>query len=78
MFLVLLLLCLIVMAGLLLSGRLHVAEGTYVIVERLGKFHKVLPAGNYLLLPVIDKAAYQLSAAAEKGDVPGSSSDGNR
>lgn len=40
------------------------------VVERLGKFHKVLYAGFHLLLPFVDVAAYKRSLKEQVLDVP--------
>lgn len=40
------------------------------IVERLGKFHKVMYAGFHLLIPFIDRVAYRRSLKEDVMDVP--------
>ena len=40
------------------------------VVERLGKFHKVLYAGFHLLLPFVDVVAYKRSLKEQVLDVP--------
>ena len=40
------------------------------VVERLGKFHKVLYAGFHLLLPFVDVTAYKRSLKEQVLDVP--------
>jgi regulator of protease activity HflC (stomatin/prohibitin superfamily) len=52
------------MGGFVLAGP-RVPEGTVAVIERLGKFHRVLLPGRHLILPVIDQVAYRIPLAAE-------------
>ncbi|MDR1776465.1 MAG: paraslipin [Desulfovibrio sp.] len=47
-----------------------VEQKSACIVERLGKFHSVLGAGFHILVPFVDKIAYQRSLKEQVIDVP--------
>jgi regulator of protease activity HflC (stomatin/prohibitin superfamily) len=47
-----------------------VSQGTTVIVQRLGKFHKVLPAGIHITIPVIDSKVATISLKERVYDFP--------
>lgn len=51
------------------SIRIVPAQQVY-IVERLGKYHSTLGAGFHLLIPFIDKVAYEISLKELAVDVP--------
>lgn len=53
------------MAGFVLAGP-RVPEGTVAVIERLGKFHRVLLPGRHFILPVIDQVAYRIPLAAQE------------
>lgn len=45
--------------------RVRVPEGSFAVIERLGKFHQVLPPGKHFILPLIDRNACLLAVATE-------------
>jgi regulator of protease activity HflC (stomatin/prohibitin superfamily) len=47
-----------------------VSQGTTVIVQRLGKYHKTLPAGIHLMVPVIDSKIATISLKERVYDFP--------
>ncbi len=59
----------IVMIAIIKTAVVVPNQGAYV-VERLGKFHTVLFAGFHILIPFIDKVAYQRSLKEQVLDVP--------
>lgn len=67
MYLILVLLALLIVIALIgfLLVRVRVPEGNFAVIERLGKFHQVLPPGKHFILPAIDKKACLLAVAAE-------------
>ncbi|OFZ51790.1 MAG: paraslipin [Bdellovibrionales bacterium RIFOXYB1_FULL_37_110] len=50
-----------------------VSERENVIVERLGKYHKTLTPGLYILIPFIDHAAYKQEMREQVIDIPAQS-----
>ena len=50
-----------------------VSERENVIVERLGKYHKTLTPGLYILIPFIDNAAYKQEMREQVIDIPAQS-----
>ncbi len=50
-----------------------VSERENVIVERLGKFHKVLSPGIYFLIPFVDSASYKHEMREQVIDIPAQS-----
>jgi regulator of protease activity HflC (stomatin/prohibitin superfamily) len=62
-------LVLLVFIIILKSGRV-VPQKTVFIVERLGKYHETLDAGFHILIPFIDRVAYQHSLKEVAIDVP--------
>ena len=50
-----------------------VAERENVIVERLGKFHRILKPGIHFLIPLIDNAAYSQEIREQVIDIPSQS-----
>lgn len=64
----------IILVGVIIFKTLIiVAERENVIVERLGKFHKVLQPGFYFLIPFIDRAAYIQEMREQVIDIPAQS-----
>lgn len=55
---------------ILIKTAVVVPNQSAFVVERLGKFHKVLYAGFHLLLPFVDRAAYRRSLKEQVLDVP--------
>ncbi len=47
-----------------------VSQGTTVIVQRLGKYHKTLPAGIHIVVPVIDSKVATISLKERVYDFP--------
>jgi len=58
---------------LLFKTVLIVVERENVIVERLGKFHRVLKPGIYFLVPFFDNAAYKQEIREQVVDIPSQS-----
>ena len=54
----------------LLKSAVVVPNQSAYVVERLGKFHKVLYAGFHLLVPFVDVVAYRRSLKEQVLDVP--------
>ncbi len=54
----------------LIKTAVVVPNQTAYVVERLGKFHKVLSAGFHILVPFIDRCAYRRSLKEQVLDVP--------
>lgn len=50
-----------------------VQERENIIIERLGKFHKVLSPGIYLLIPFFDNPAYRQEVREQVIDIPSQS-----
>lgn len=46
-----------------------VPEGHAYVVERLGRYHRTLTAGRYVLLPFLDRVAHQYSLRPRAGDL---------
>lgn len=55
---------------ILIKTAVVVPNQSAYVVERLGKFHKVLYAGFHLLLPFVDVVAYKRSLKEQVLDVP--------
>ena len=47
-----------------------VSQGTTVVVQRLGKFHQVLPAGIHITVPIIDSRVATISLKERVYDFP--------
>ncbi|MCQ2399330.1 MAG: peptidase, partial [Clostridia bacterium] len=47
-----------------------VRQSTSVVVERLGKFHKVLDTGVHFVIPFFEKASAPISMKERIGDFP--------
>ncbi len=47
-----------------------VPQGSEWIVERLGKFHKVLKPGFHLIIPIVDRVAYKVPTKELILDIP--------
>jgi len=47
-----------------------VPQGSEWIVERLGKFHKVLKPGFHIIIPIIDRVAYKVPTKELILDIP--------
>ncbi len=54
----------------LFKGARVVPQRTQYVVERLGKYSRTLDAGFHVLLPFVDKIAYQHSLKEEAMDIP--------
>ncbi len=52
---------------------LIVPEKENVVIERLGKFHRLLKPGIYFLIPFFDKAAYKQETREQVIDIPSQS-----
>lgn len=63
----------VVIAIILFKMILIVPERENVVVERLGKFHRLLKPGIYFLIPFFDKAAYAQEVREQVIDIPSQS-----
>jgi regulator of protease activity HflC (stomatin/prohibitin superfamily) len=54
----------------ILSGVKTVPQGYNYIVERFGKFHKVLMPGLNFIIPIFDNVAYKISVREQVLDLP--------
>jgi regulator of protease activity HflC (stomatin/prohibitin superfamily) len=46
-----------------------VPDGSAYVVERLGRYHRTLPPGLHVLVPVIDRVAFRYSLGPRSDDV---------
>ena len=60
----------VLVISVLIKTSVVVPNQSAYVVERLGKFHKVLYAGFHLLLPFVDVTAYKRSLKEQVLDVP--------
>ncbi|MCB2186117.1 MAG: paraslipin [Deltaproteobacteria bacterium] len=67
--LVIVILLAILIIVLLLKAAVVVPQKTEAIVERLGKYNKTLAAGFHVLIPFLDRVAYQRSLKEEVLDI---------
>ncbi|MFW6054930.1 MAG: SPFH domain-containing protein, partial [Thermodesulfobacteriota bacterium] len=54
----------------ILKAAVIVPQKSEFIIERLGKYNKTLGAGFHILVPFLDRVAYQYSLKEEVFDIP--------
>ncbi|MFZ9139593.1 MAG: SPFH domain-containing protein, partial [Bacilli bacterium] len=55
---------------ILIRSIVIVSQGTTVLVQRLGKYHKTLAAGIHIIVPVIDSKVATISLKERVYDFP--------
>lgn len=58
---------------ILMKGIRIVPQSDLVVIERLGKFHRVLPGGFHIIIPIVDSVRTALTSREQMVDIPSQS-----